>query len=134
MSLYSIGYASIGEDFAVTKYRSLADEIAKTASVPFGVIAFRKNDANPDIFHFPSAEGANDKYDALANAPGEYAYVYLYRDNKPIDEGYFTATSEKEVRFETKTETRKERVGLGWILGGVALGMLGLSIGFKKGK
>lgn len=126
MSLYSIG----AEDMGVTAYRKIADEMGKSGN---GVIAFRKNSTTPDFFPFPSGEGATTKYDELANAPGEYVYLYLYRDGKPVDEGYFTATSHHETKFETKTEVRKERVGLGWILGGVGIALLGMSA-FKKGK
>lgn len=126
MSLYSIGAA----DLMVTAYRKAADEMA-AGSAPYGVLAFKKNNLVPDVFHFPSGDGATAKYDELADAPGEYVYIYLYRDNKAVDEAYFTATSSHETKFETKTETRKERVGLGWILGGVGIALLGMSM-FKK--
>lgn len=128
MSLYSIGAA----DLMVTAYRKAADEMsARSDAVPHGVLAFKKNNLLPDVFHYPSGDGATAKYDELADAPGEYVYIYLYRDSKPVDEAYFTATSSHETKFETKTETRKERVGLGWILGGVGIALLGMSM-FKK--
>jgi hypothetical protein len=130
--LYSIGAEAIA-DFTVSKYRQIADDIAsKSDAVPHGVIAFKKNNPVPDIFHHPSAESAAVKYDSLADNPGEYAYIYLYRDKKPVDEGYFVATSTHETKFETKRD--RERVGTGWILGGIALGLLGISMGFKRGK
>lgn len=131
MGLYSKGIV-VGTDMTVSQYRQAADSIAATESTSYGVIAFKKNQPLPDVFPAPSAEAANNKYDSLAEHPGEYVYIYLFRDNKPVDEGYFTATSEHETRFETKTETRKERIGTGWIVGGVMLGLLGLAAGFRQ--
>lgn len=132
MGLYSKGIIRIGEEMSVTRYREIADKIAETGSTPYGVVAFKKNEPLPDIFPAPSAEAANNKYDALAEHPGEYVYVYLYRDNKAVDEAFFVATAEKEVRFEKKIETRKERVGTGWILGGVGVALFGLAVAFRQ--
>lgn len=130
MSLYSKGF-HIGADMLVTQYRALADAEASRGT-PNGVIAFKKNQTEPYVFRSGSIEEANMKYDELANNPGEYAYVYLFRDNKAVDEAYFTGVASHETRFETKTEVRKERVGLGWILGGVGIGLLAMSIGFRQ--
>lgn len=131
MSLYTRGHVSIGaEDLPVTAYRKAADAIA--AARPehsHGVLGFTKNSLKPDEYRFDTPEGATGQYDLLSERPGQYVYVYLYRDNKPIDEAYFTATSEREV--QVKKEIRKERVGLGWILGGVGVGLLGMAM-FRK--
>lgn len=122
----------IGADFGVSKYRELADEIAKKSVQPFGVVAFSKNNPTPSIFEFATPEGANSQFDGLSQWPGNYVYIYLYRDRTAVDEGYFTATSTNETRFEKRTEVKKERVGTGWILGGIGLGLLGLAAGFRN--
>lgn len=130
MSLYRKGRISIGavsSEMTISEYRTIADTTAKVSHAPNGVIAFRKNDANPAVFTFTLAEEANAKYDALANSPGEFVYVYLYRERLPVDEAFFTASP-------THSESRKERIGTGWILGGVGLGMLGLAMGFRQKK
>lgn len=137
MSLYNRGHRQmvIGTDFGVTKYRDIADALKDDAAKKghqHGVFAFKKNSSTPDAFNFPTGEAAANQYDELANAPGEYVYLYLYKNGAVVDEGYFVATTERKI--ETRTETKKERVGLGWILGGVGLGLLGLSMGFRQRK
>lgn len=119
----------IGADFTVSAYRTIAEKLSASSVLPYGVIAFTKNNETPSHFEYQSAEGANNQFDALSERPGDYVYLYLYREHKPVDEAYFTATA--ETKFETKKEVRKERVGLGWILGGVGLGLLGMA-SFRK--
>lgn len=132
-SLYSRGFQSLSvgaeSEMTFSQYRTIADTIAKTSATPYGVVGLKKNNITPTVFTYGEAEGANEKYNALADDPGDFVYIYLFRDRLPVDEGYFTAAP---TRYESHTETRKERAGLWWILGGTAVALGGAVIAISN--
>lgn len=124
VSLYKIGAASLPK--TQSDFQAIADNAllgSPQRSRPWVMV--RVDDSGKSsVFGFDD-DAAKDAFSAVtAQTPGS-AFVALYENGELFDFSY---------RPPRIFESRKERIGTGWILGGVALGMLGLAAGFRQRK
>lgn len=131
MSYYHIGAAA----WPVTQYKGLAKGLAKTNPKPFVVVTSALNGEGAMSWGFDTRAGASLRYDGVAAAPGDTAYVAVFdksdADGEPYDEGFFVAST------SLNTHTSKNNIkqsAAGWILGGIASLVGVIAIKKRKGR
>lgn len=138
MGLYSrgvnVGAVAIGP-VTQTDFQTIADEalFGSPSRSREWIIVRVEDDGAAKVFGFD--EDATGSFRAIASQTPGSALVALYRQ-ETTESGKAPQLVDSAYRPPRKFsfESRKERVGTGWILGGVALGMLGIAMGFRKGK
>lgn len=136
MGYYNRGMIAVGADpgWGVGDYRKRAKLIFDALpDVKFLVVQLAANGGFTQSDHYDTKGEMATAYDASTNHPGKYQYIAMFDRTDPalnlatldtpglLDDSFFTA-------YTTETKERS-RVGLGWILGGVAA--LGLAMATK---